>query len=152
LSEYFLPLVADSKRIAVLSTMEIRQFSRWALLEAGWRADSVEFDWRSAATRGLPTRQAFSAWLRDTRCEKLVFIDVPATTYLYELTSEPREVAAELPPLLAEQTDFRLVHRRIFSLYWGTVSVYERARPAPAEITSRVGKAGVYPRRGSGFS
>ncbi|GIW81822.1 MAG: hypothetical protein KatS3mg105_3629 [Gemmatales bacterium] len=125
LSDYYLPLVEESKRVAILATVEMKHFIRWSALERFGRRDRLEEIRRYGMTEE-ENRRAFSSWLATTRCDTIVFIDVLPGSYFDEPAIE-NESLARLRDFLLEQKVFKRTAAKNFPKYGCTVSIWRRA-------------------------
>jgi hypothetical protein len=138
LADVYLPWVADSRRTAFLSTIEMKYLMRWTCLERFRRPDLIEVDLKGFGPSAEENRRSFERWLASTSCDTLVFIDVPPGSHFYELTRHNEALAAEVPGWLAAQTAFTPVERHVFREYGCTVTRYARR-------TATVNGAGAQP-------
>jgi hypothetical protein len=129
LTDFYLPALAESERVAIFSTMEIKHLLRWAYMERGGSKTCLEVEWKGYGSSVHENRQRFNEWLATTQCDTVVFIDVPPGSYLHEMTSQNAVFAKQLPELLTSQTVFRETHRRFFGMYGCQVTIYARRIP-----------------------
>jgi hypothetical protein len=119
----YLPALADAHRPVVLSNAPIKQLTQWTYLERYGRRAPLEIDLRRLPA-GLSFDEAFGRWLRQTPSDRIVFIEAPPGTLLFQ---EPARPGYErIPELLAGQSAFRLAGRQEYPRYGCTVTVWRR--------------------------
>lgn len=126
LTDYYLEAIGDSQRVAILATMEIKHLLRWSYMELGGHRKNVHVDWKGYGSSIDDNRRRFNEWVLKTPCDTVVFIDVPAGTYLHEKTNCNDAMASQLAEILASQNVLKPVQRRDFSMYGCAVTIYRR--------------------------
>jgi hypothetical protein len=123
LTDYYLPLLAASRRAAFVSTVPMDDLARWSILEAYGDRDRLELPLRHLGRDVEENRRRFAAWLGATTADTMVFVDVPEGSYFSFGGFEQYRLAGEL---LAAQSVFAIAHRRHFPRYGCTVSIWTR--------------------------
>jgi hypothetical protein len=128
LTDFYLPHIAGSDRVAIFATMEMKHLLRWSYMERGGHRRNLEVEYKDIGPSAEENHREFDEWLRRTDCDTIVFIDVPQGTYFYELTSQPAAVGDQLREMLTSQAVFQLTSSRAFSLYGCAVFVFKRSQ------------------------
>lgn len=121
-AESFLPHVEGCRRTAVFSSIPLKFFASWAFLERypNTRKLETEFGHSFAAT---PPEKFLDGWLRRTRCDAVVFIDIPRDSAFFE---PPWQDYGCLPGKIEGTGQFSLTHRQEMPHHRCTVSVWRR--------------------------
>jgi hypothetical protein len=112
--------------LAVLSNVPAHKFvTRWSYLEATGRSRGPVIDLREVGQYGTATADGFRRWVERTRCETLIYVDVPEGSPL-----SPGGVGGDdqsaLRDLLPEQNKFRLVRRIEIAPHGWVVTVWKK--------------------------
>ncbi len=151
LTEAYLPDLAGSGRAAVFGAAPVRALTQWAVLERCGRLDRLEEHWWGFADDRPGNRAAFTAWLRSTPCDTLVYVDRLPGRPRWEQGPECL-LHADLLDLLRRQDAFHLVKERDFPDHCCRVQVWRRSsrptadpgRPLSREATPPALRGGAY--------
>ena len=127
LTNAYLPYLADSHKTLILcNNVAMKQLARWTYLERYRNLHGIEIDMKDYNRNYLDNRQAFDNWLKNTRCDTLVFIDIPpgSAFYVQDAHTDYNQVAS----LLAEQSTFALARKIDLPGYGCAVYLWKRAK------------------------
>ncbi len=110
LTDCYLPCLEESHHAAVLSNLPMKFLCQWTFLERYQHIGKLETDVKGFGTTADEDRQAFARWLETTDCDRVVFIDVPRDSCLYEYVPIC-DSYERLRELLAAQRVFAPVQR-----------------------------------------
>lgn len=125
ITDRYLPLLASSKKtLVVCNKVPMKQFVHCTFLERYQDFDAIEIDIKGFGQDYDANSQAFDHWLKSTRCDTLVYIDVPenSTFYLKDLHHRYDHVAE----FLSGQTSFTLAETIPMPAYGCAVSVWKK--------------------------
>jgi hypothetical protein len=128
LTDYYLDRLGDSHGAAFFATMDVKHLARWTALERFGDRNRLQVNLRDFGPREEKNRRLFAEWLASTRCDTIVFLEIPAGSRLYEKTRHGDELAAQVPALLAEQTKFRVSEQRCFPEHGCVIYLYRRVQ------------------------
>ena len=134
LTDAYLDETKPMDRVAVFGSHQSKFWVKWSWVEKGRPAYRVQFDFRETGTYAPEREEQYAAlfgeWLRVTKCEVLVFVDIPAGSPFDEPTA-PNEGHAALRTLLPAQDTFQLA-KVIRKSGRGEVQIRRRVVPAGA--------------------
>ncbi len=129
LTDTYLPHLARSPRTTIFTTVPSEALIQWTYLERYPRREGLESPgWR----RGLTPEQLrdrFEAWLKSTRSDSVVLIDIHPGSYFYTDIFNDFKAYGQLSQLLAGQTIFRQTRRWDLPRYDCTITLWRRHEP-----------------------
>lgn len=129
LTEAYLPLLDDSRHVAILGSMPLKHMAAWSYLERYRRHDRLESDPSEAKWAKSLTPETFERWLQTSSCDTIVYIDVPPGSYFFEKTgSNPQ--CARFGEMLRSQSTFQIAQEQEFPHYGCRVTVWKRGPSA----------------------
>jgi hypothetical protein len=118
--------VAHSRDTAIVSAVPLKPLAQWTFLERKGDLRLLENNWYGYGPPGDGNRQGFEQWLRETKCDTLIFIDrLPGPGIGWE--NEPYvTLHAELRDVVQTQEVFSLAKQQDFSNHGCRVQVWTR--------------------------
>jgi hypothetical protein len=128
LTDSYLPYLADLQRAVILcNNVAMKQLFQWTYLERYGNLHGVEVDIKGYGDDYVENSQAFSRWLQTTRCDTLVYIDVPErSTFFVQDAHHPYQ---HVEGFLGTQSVFSLSRQLVLTPYDCTVSIWTRKSP-----------------------
>jgi hypothetical protein len=125
-AECYLPALAGSRRVAILSNLPIRFWTAWTFEARYGRPLALETDVKGFGPSATDNRQTFRNWLQKTSCDHLVLVSVGRRSPFF--FAVPYAAYEEIPELMAGQDLFP--HRQHWDLpeYGCTVTVWSRTQ------------------------
>ncbi len=110
-----LPQLDGSRQVVMLSNVPLKFLSAWTFLQRAGVQGRLETDLRGFGPDPDGNRPVFERWLQTTRCDALVFIDLPPGSPFAECDLFPGY--KRVPEWMQEQKVFREVRRWTFPQY-----------------------------------
>jgi hypothetical protein len=125
LTDSYLPYLADSKHAVILcNNVAMKQLAQWTYLERYHNLHGVEVDIRGFGDDYVDNSQAFDRWLKTTKCDTLVFIDVPErSTFHVQDAHHPYE---QVKGFLEGQSVFSVSRQVALAPYDCTITIWTR--------------------------
>ncbi len=99
----------DSRQVVILSNNPLKFMAGWTYLQHSGRHGRLETDLRGFGPDPDQNRPAFERWLQTTRCDAVVFIDLPPDTSPEQCDLFP--LYNHIPEWMGQQQVFRQVER-----------------------------------------
>ena len=130
----YMPQLRDSRQAVILSNIPLKFLTGWTGLQRCAHHGCLETDLRGFGSVAEQNRPQFDHWLASTRCDTVVFLDLPVGSRFNESIQWP---GYELLPAWLNQGDvFRLSYQRSFPEYGNaTVTIWKRQ---PDSVKDRV--------------
>lgn len=125
LTDPYLPDLDGSERTAILSSMPLKFLTQWTYLERYRCHDRVETLLRGYGTTAEEHQRSFANWLETTKCDTLVYINIPPGS-VFHTEEGVNEGHEGLLKLLEGQTTFQLVRRQDLAECGCGVTVWRR--------------------------
>jgi hypothetical protein len=128
LTDAYLPYLADSKRTLVLcNNVAMKQLAHWTYLERYHNLHGIDIDMKGFSNDYLDNRKAFDGWLKTTKCDTLVFVDIPLNSsfYVEDAHTDFNQVAS----LLTEQSVFAMERKIDLPQYGCAIYLWKRVKP-----------------------
>jgi hypothetical protein len=121
----YLPQLRDSRQAVILSNIPLKFLTGWTGLQYCAHHGRLETDLRGFGSVAEQNRPLFDKWLATTRCDTLVFLDLPVGSPFNESIQWP---GYEFISDWLNQGDiFKVSYQRTFAEYGGaTVTVWKR--------------------------
>ena len=123
LSDFYLPYLSNSRHVTFFATVPVKHFAQWTFFEKYKDRNRLKVFMEEFGPSREENRLRFQKWLRTTRSDTVVFLDVPAGSQLYFSGEDYYQQYREL---LSSQSVFLPFQQRFFSQYGCTVSVWRR--------------------------
>lgn len=126
LTDTYLPHLETSRRTTILTTVPSESLIQWTYMERYPRRAGLELLRGGSSLSSGDLRSRFEAWLKSTRSDSVVLIDIPPGSYFYTDVLYDYKAYGQYGQLLASQTIFRQTHRWDLARYGCTISLWRR--------------------------
>ncbi|MGH7844930.1 MAG: hypothetical protein ACREQW_07155 [Candidatus Binatia bacterium] len=123
LSDFYLPYLSHSRHVTLFATVPVKHFAQWTFFENYKDRHRLRVFMDEFGPSREENRIRFQKWLRATRSDTIVFLDVPPGSPLY---FPGEDFYQQYRDLLSSQSVFRPFQQRFFSQYGCTVSIWMR--------------------------
>jgi hypothetical protein len=123
LADYYLPYLQQSAQATLFATVPAKQFLQWTFVERYRHRDRPEVVLNGFGPSFHENELSFHKWLRTTRSDMVVLIDIPPETPFY---FRGEDYYQQFRELLWSQSVFQPFLRKTFPEYGCTVTLWRR--------------------------
>jgi hypothetical protein len=123
LSDFYLPYLSSSRHVTFFATVPVKHFAQWTFLEKYKDRNRLKVFMDEFGPSPEENRLRFQKWLRTTRSDTIVFLDVPPGSQFYFSGEDYYQQYREL---LSSQSVFRPFQQQFFPQYGCTASIWIR--------------------------
>ncbi|MDE2484643.1 MAG: hypothetical protein KGL32_05255 [candidate division NC10 bacterium] len=135
LSDYYLPRIRAAQHVSIFATVPIYNFASWSYLQRyPDRRGGLTVGLKKFGESAASNRIAFDEWLKETRSEAIVFIDIPPGSFFYYSHWPGEEQHQQYRELVQSQSLFCEQERLAFPQYGSTVSILVRGEQVTSEL------------------
>ena len=124
IADAYLPDLTKGRDVAIFSNMPVKQFTQWTYMQRYPLRKRLKTDVRGFDPQAQDNHACFDAWLRDTQCDTVVYLDFAPGTRFYRYVPGC-ENFLQYGRMLEHQKRFSVAARHVLTPYGCTVTVWK---------------------------